>query len=266
MIKKIAFSTLAVAAVGGMVFGTDVFSYARTGYNTARDKIRSEVPIEFEIERAKQEVEQLLPEVRKSMHVIAEGQVEIEQLRKSIERKEKSLEEQEEAILSLNEDLKSGDTKFVYANRRYTVSEVEKDLAERFNRFKIAEETVKREKELLAAKEQAISAHRETLEGMLSQKKNLEAELERLNARVKALAARKQINSLEINDSQLNRAKSLIATIEKRLDVEDAVLAAEGDFNGLIPVETKRVEQDVDVARQIEDYFGKGRDVRVVQQ
>lgn len=257
MLKKAAVGTMAVAAVGGMIFGADLFSYVRTGVHSAQNRIRSEVPLEFEIERAREEVAQLIPEVRKSMHVIAQEQVAVANLRESIEQREVALEDQEEAILALTADLKSGESHFVYAGQAYTQNEVERDLAERFNRFKAAQETVNREKELLRAKEQALTTHRETLEGMLSQKKTLEVELERLQARLNTLNARKQIASIEVDESQLNRVKSLIKTIDERLDVEDAVLSADGEFSGLIPVEREVEVQEKNIANQVEEYFGR---------
>lgn len=256
MVRKIAVGTLVAATVGGLALGTEVFSYARTGVVSARDRIRSEVPIEFEIDRARQEVERLLPEVRKSVHLIAEEQVEVAQLEKSIARREATLAEQEEAILSLTADLKTSDTRFVYAGRKYNRNDVEKDLAERFNRFKVAEDTLKQEQQVLAAKQKALEANRRTLEEMLSQRKSLEVELERLEARLRTIDARKQVHGLEVDDSHLRRVQSLIATIEKRLDVEDAVLAAEGDLHGLIPVEQHAQEETGDIARRIEEYFG----------
>lgn len=256
MVKKVVVGTMIAATVGSMVLGREVFSYARTGITSARDRIRSEVPIEFEIERARKEVERLLPEVRKSLHLIAEEQVEVAQLKDSIARREASLAKQEDAILSLSADLKSGSAKFYYAGHKYTQHEVEKDLKERFNRFKSAEDTLKQERQVLAAKEQALNANRETLEGMLSQKKTLEVELERLQARLRTIDARKQIAGLTIDDSQLNRVKTLISTIEKRLDVEDAVLASEGDLNGLIPVERRDEEETGNIAEVIDNYFG----------
>lgn len=255
MIRKVAKGAVAMAALGGLVFGTDLFSYARTGISSARERIRSEVPIEFEIERARKEVDRLLPEVRKSVHLVAEEQVRVAQLKESVARREQSLAKQEEAILSLTADLKTGDSKFVYAGRRYNQREVEKDLAERFNRFKIAEDTVKREQQLLTAKEAALQANRETLEQMLSQKKDLEVQLEQLQARLQTVNARKQVHGLEIDDSHLNRVKALISRIENRLDVEDAVLAAEGDLNGLIPVEQREAESPEDVTNEVEAYF-----------
>ncbi len=258
MLRKAIVGIVAVFVIGGLILGKEVFSYARTGLSTARKNLRAEVPVEFEISRARQEVERLLPQVRKSLHVVAEEQVEVAQLQSSIAKKEKQLVTQEQAILSMTRDLRGKDSKFTYAGHRYTRPDVEKDLAERFNRFKIAEETVKRERQVLAAKESALAASRKTLEGMLSQRKTLEAELERLDARLRTVQARKEINGLQVDHSQLSRVKTLIAQIEKRLDVEDAVLAAEGDLNGLIPVEQEDKEEDAeDIATAVESYFGK---------
>ena len=56
----------------------------------------------------------------------------------------------------------------------------------------------------------------------------------------------------------------MIETIEKRLDVEDAVLAADGEFSGMIPVETDiEVTGNDNIAEAVEQYFGN--DVEIVE-
>jgi chromosome segregation ATPase len=213
--------------------------------------------VEFELQRAREEVKRLLPEIQRSLHLIAEEEVEVESLRESLAQKEARLASQEEAILSLSADLKSGDTKFVYMGRKFNVSQVQKDLTERFNRFTTLEETVKREQEMLVAKEAALESSRQTLSEMLSQRKDLEVELERLEARIRTVEARRAISAISIDDSQLARVKQLIKEIDKRLDVEDKVLDAEGNFGGLIPVETQEEEvQAEDILERIESRFG----------
>lgn len=256
MLKKAILGTLAAAGASGFFFGTDAVSYVKTGIASVRDAVRSEVPIEFEMERAKKEVQDLVPEIHKSLKLVAEQQVEIENLRSAVEKKTAALEEQEEAILALNEDLKSGDTQFVYAGRTYTVSEIQRDLTERFNRFTVAQATLKDQQSILAAKEQALKSHTETLEGMLSQKKDLEVQLEGLMARMQTIQARKQISDLSIDDSKLARAKSLINEIDKKLDVEAKILDSEGNFVGLIPVESKP-EVDTDISERVAQFFSQ---------
>lgn len=255
MIKKVAISSLALATLGTVVFGRDAYSYLCTGVQSVRDTVRGEVPVEFEIERARREVEQLVPEIRRSMHLIAREQVEVEHLTETIARREAELENQEEAILALSAKLKTGESRFVVAGRTYKDSEVQRDLAERFNRFKTAEAALNADRETRTAREQALQAHRDALEGMLSQRKNLEVEIDRLEARVRTIAARKTISDLAIDESQLAHCKALIREIDSKLDVEEKLLDADADFAGLIPVEEEAAVPE-DLMEQVDTYFG----------
>lgn len=254
VLKKTVMTGLTVLGVAGMVFGTQAWSYLRTGVSNVQTAVQSEVPIAFELDRARGEVEQLLPEIRKSLHVVAEEQVEVEHLKSALNVKSSALAEQQQSLVTLTTDLKSERTHFVYAGSSYDRPELEKDLAERFNRFKIAEESLKKEREMLVMKERALKVHQDTLEQMLSQKKTLEMELDRLQARLRTVESRKQISSLSIDDSKLAQVKAMIGTIDKKLDVEDAVLNAEGNFADLIPI-TKPEINPVDIVAQVESHL-----------
>ena len=249
---KAGLATLGIAAV---VFGTQAWSYIRTGVNNVQNAVQSEVPIAFELDRARNEVQQLLPEIRKSLHVVAEEQVEVEHLKAALDTKGGALAEQQQSLVTLTADLKSDRQHFVYAGSNYDRVELEKDLAERFSRFKIAEESLKKEREMLVMKTRALTIHRDTLEKMLSQKKTMELELDRLQARLRTVESRKQISSLSIDDSKLAQVKSMIGTIDKKLDVEDAVLDAEGNFSDLIPI-TKPAISTVDIVAAVEAHLG----------
>lgn len=256
MIKKIAIGSAATIVVGTFLFGRDVFSYISTGANSVRDAVLSEVPIEFEIERARNEVEQLLPEIRQSMHVIAKEQVEVDHLEEAIARREAELANQEEAILELSAALESGNTRLTVAGRTYTASVVERDLRERFNRYQVAEDALEQDRLTLAARREAMVAHRQALESMLSQRQDLDVELERLEARLRTIEARQTISDLNIDDSQLARCKSLIDEIDAKLDVEEELLDADANFAGLIPVETE-VDFESNILEEVAVYFSQ---------
>ncbi|MFV0445218.1 MAG: hypothetical protein ACK5Q5_16700 [Planctomycetaceae bacterium] len=255
MVRKVALGTLAVAAVSTFVFGRDAISYLTTGADNVRAAVRSGVPVEFEIERARKEVANLTPEIRNSLHVIAEQEVEVQNLRNAIARQEEKLGTQEDAIQTLSGDLKSGGDTFKYAKHTYNRKAVQKDLADRFNRFKVAEDAIERDRQSLAAKEQALDSMKVKVEEMLSARKDLEVEIDRLEARLRSVEAAETVASLEIDDSQLARARSLITEIHKELDVRQKLVDAEVNFSGTIPV-----EQDEAVSEDIEDevaaYFG----------
>jgi chromosome segregation ATPase len=256
MIRKLVVGSAVALALGTFVFGRDVLSYLRTGFHSVRAAVKSEVPIEFELQRARTLVDQLVPDIRQCMHVIAEQQVDIEHLNDSLARKEADLGKQREAILTLRADLGSGKGQLVYAGRTYSPHDVKRDLATRFERFKAAEEILAADRKILAAREQTLKANREKLDGMLQAKKELEVKLEQLQARLQTVRAAETVSTLAVDDSNLSHARALIAELNKQLDVREKILDAEGTFTGLIPVEATEsplVPEDID--QQIDAYF-----------
>ena len=122
MLKKGLVGLAVAALVGTFVFGREAVSYVRVGCQNVRNAVKSEVPIEFEIERARTLVDQLVPDIRQCMHVVAEQQVDIEHLQAALAQKETDVAKQKDAILALRTDLGSGKSAFVYAKHSYTVS------------------------------------------------------------------------------------------------------------------------------------------------
>lgn len=259
MLKKSLIGAGIALTLGAFVFGKDVFSYARTAGSSVRNAVKSEVPIEFEVQRAREMVENLVPDIRRCMHVIAEQQVDIEHLQREIARKDTELEQQKTAILALRQDLDSGDSTFVYASRTYTSDEVKRDLANRFGRYKVAKESLDRDSEILDARRQALAANEKRLDNMLASKQQLEVKVEQLEARLKTLQATQSVATIEFDDSQLVRAKKLIAELDKQLDVEQRLQDADGKFTELIPVDAEP-PVPADITGQIDSYFDDGVD------
>jgi hypothetical protein len=266
MVKKALCGTAIAVGLGALIFGHDFHSYARTWGTSVRDAVKSEVPVEFEVERARKMIEDLVPDIRNCMSVIAEQQVDIEHLTTDINRKSSALVKQKEAIMTLRTDLDSGKSTFRYANHSYTTTEVKRDLSKRFDRFKIAEETLGRQEQILGARNKALTANQEKLENMLVMKGDLEVQIEQLEARMKAIQAAETVSTLEIDHSQLARAKKLIRELNRQLDVKEKVLDAEGKFTGLIPVEASQDSEAAnDIAEQVDAYFMGESDTQIAE-
>jgi len=264
MLKK-SLLTLAVAGtLGTLAFGRDLYSYLRTAGGEARQALKAGVPIEFEIQRARDMVESLIPEVRTCMHVIAEEEVNIDHLNREIAKAETGLERQKSEILVMRKDLESNQATFQYASRRYTADEVRQDLAQRFQRFKTVESTLASQQEIRRQRERSLVAAREKLESMLNEKRTMEVEIEHLEARLKQVQAAQAANHLSVDDSGLSRARQLITELNKQLDVETRLMDSQGHFTGLIPVAT-REPAPADLARQIDQHFRVGAPVETVE-
>ena len=254
MIKQAIYGVAALGALATFVFGRDVVSYARTWGGSVRQAVKREVPLDFEVARARELIENLVPDIRNCMHIIAEQEVDVEQLTAEIARKDTDLAAQKDVILARQTDLKSGQVSFVLASQTYSADQVRTDLAKRFDRFKVAEETLKRERQVLDARQKALRANREKLDNMLAAKTDMELQIEQLEARLKAVQAAETISTVSIDDSELTRAKKLIRDLNKQLDVKEKVLATDAKMTDLIPIETKSTAPK-DLEAQIEAYF-----------
>ena len=159
MLKKTLIGAAALMALGTFVFGRDAISYASTWGKSVRTAVKSEVPLEFEIDRARVEVENLVPDIRDMMHVIASAQVDIEYKAKEVARKDVAADSQKKALLALRGDLGSGRSEFVYASHTYTANEVRKDLEKRFKQFKVAESSLESDRQILRAWQKTMNAN-----------------------------------------------------------------------------------------------------------
>jgi len=252
MIKRVIVGTGVALLLGLLFFGRDVFSYVRTSAGYVKDSVRETVPMEFQIERARHMIKGLVPEIRKNMHVIAKEEVEVEQLEKQIADATGKLAKDKEEVLRLRSDLATGKEAFTYASREYKASQVKIDLVNRFQRYKTSEATLASLEEICGARQRSLEAARQKLEGMLAEKRQLEVDVENLDARLQMVAAAQTTSDYNFDDSKLGRAKELIADLRTRLDVASKLVNAEDYFQDEIPLDEPAPEN---IVEQVSEYF-----------
>ena len=108
MIKKVVLIGVGVGLLGLLVLGTGAMSYVRTSASYVKDSVHNTVPIEFQIKRARRMIEDLVPEVRKNMHVIAKEEVEVERLEKEIAQLTEESAQDKDHLMRLKGDLETG--------------------------------------------------------------------------------------------------------------------------------------------------------------
>ena len=199
-------------------------------------------------------IQDLVPEVRKNMHVIAKEEVDVQRLEEQIANSESKLAKDKEQILRLKTDLATAKDTYQYGGRNYTAAEVKTDLANRFERYRTAEATLASLKQVRDARVKSLAAARQKLEGMLAQKRQLQVEVENLEARNQMVAAAQTTSNYQFDDSQLGRAKELVQNVKTRLEVSEKLVNAESEFQGEIPLDKASPQNIVD---QVGDYFGE---------
>jgi hypothetical protein len=252
MCKKLFVSVFSVGAVAVLLFGTSAWSYITTGYERAATQVEEAVPLDFQIDRARKMVRDLEPEIRRSIQVIAKEEVEVETLDKRIKTAEAKAGKEKSEIMQLQSDLSSGKNVFRYAGHEFTRDRVKEDLSRRFHRFKTSDATIGSLCDMRDARQRNLDAANEKLSAMMSAQKQLEVEVENLEAKLKLVEVAQASSDLQFDDSKLSRAKSLMADIHAKLDVAAKLANTDVNYHDEIPRDASSAE---DITDQVAEYF-----------
>ena len=254
MIRKMLLAGGGAALLGVVFVGRDAFSYLRTTAGYVTGAVQEAVPVEFQVDRARGMIQDLTPEVRKNMHVIAKEEVEVQRLDEQIAANRAKLAKEKEQLLRLKTDLAVGKSEYAYADRTYTAAEVRCDLANRFERYKTGEATLASLTDMRNARQKSLAAARQKLEGMLASKRQLQVEVENLDARVQMVAAAKATSQYQFDDSRLGHVKELVTTLRNRLEVDERLVNSESHFHDEIPLDRATPGN---IVEQVTEHFAK---------
>lgn len=255
MIRKVIVTAAGVFLVGAVFMGRDVVSYLRTTYGYFKQAVHQTVPMEFQIQRARQMLKDLTPEVQKNMHLIAKEEVEVQRLQSQIDQADGRLGKEKQQLSELNRAASSGKEVFQFGGRKYSIEQVKLDLANRFERYKTGEATLGSLRQMHTARQRSLEAARQKLEGMLVAKRQLQVEIENIEARNQMVAAAQTTSNYNFDDSRLGRLKELITDLRTRLDVDERLVSAESCCHDEIPLDQPSPEG---IVERITKYFEAG--------
>jgi len=256
MICKVAKKGLIGAALGaaalGLVFGTAAPSYVKTSFHKARQSVKGSVPVEFEIERAKQEIAALEPAINNGIESLAIAMVEAEQLEKEIVAIRGELNEEGRQLQALNEHLKTGDLHLT-GGVAYSEKEVKNDLARRMDHYKLVKNILGDKQETLKIRQKNVLSAREGLVAMQAAKRDLTARVEGIQARLNQINASRTSNEFNFDSSAVGQAKKTVTELESKLEQMARIDDLKGKYaeRGV----SITVEPGRDVSKEIEAEF-----------
>jgi hypothetical protein len=250
---------LAVVGLAGTFFlGGDMLSYVSSSAKSVRTAVKDSVPIEFELARARDMLENIQPEMYANIRIIAKEEVEVAALKADIEESEKALTEEESQVSKLRQTLETQFASYQIGHRKYTRQDLTEDLTRRFERVTQADMVLEGKRRLLATREQSLQAAMQLLERTKSQRKLLAVKIEGLEGKYRLIQAAATGSHVEVDSSKLAQADKLLREIKKRLDVAERVLAHESRF--VQPIEFDNpVISEIDLFEQIDNYFSPAR-------
>ncbi len=237
MLKKMMIAGGALALLSSLSVGVPLWSYARCGIKGVTKAAGDAMPLEWELKRARQMIDDLKPEIEANAHQIAREKVQTQRLVRDLESTEAKLAKAKSDISRLNDDLSEDSAIYAYGGRTYTAAQVKTDLTNRAKRYMTREATAEKLRQMLAHREASLQAAHQQMDAMLSAKRQLEVEVENLQARMAALRVAQTNSRLNLDDSRLSHTRDLLDEIATRIDVQEETLSVDVEYFGEIDLD-----------------------------
>ena len=259
MCKKIGILALAVVAGLFLLNKTNVGSYAGLAWSKVKAKAARSVPPEVELERIRNEIAQIQPDMKQTLSAMAEEMVAVDNLREDVNKTRAALAHQKDTILSMKRDVENAkDLKFVvYDQREYPVARIREKLARDWESYKVCEEGLKTKEKLLEAREQGLTVARENLAAMRAKKEQLEVEVAQLEAELKNVRLAQTRSNFQVDDSRLARINASLQGVRDRLKVMKTEQDLRGQFANDLDIPVEKKAKTAEVLKEIDDHFGK---------
>jgi len=234
----------------------NICSYVATGVSGARESFKGSVPVEFELERARQMVKDLDPEIKKQVHEVAKLKVEVKRLEQDVEKRADHLAAQQEILLQRQASYDEGSSFVTYGDTNYTRDQLKADLEARFVRFKSEKSTVENLTAIMQTRQSSLIAAEKNLQETKLAKKDLVVEIERLETEMRKVDLEKTRTSYTYDDSKVAKIRGLLDEIGTRIDVEATMVGAEAASSDVIP-DDAGVETNTNISEEISTYFSE---------
>ena len=246
MLKKLVLAGTAATLLSGLTIATPIGSYARCGWSYMTNTASDAVPLEWELNRARQLIVDLKPEIQQNARRIAQEKTDVVRLQRELSTTDEKLAKAKNDIERLTNDLRDESSVYSYGGVTYTSAQVKSDLGNRFKRFQTRQQTSEKLRQMLAAREASLAAASERMDAMLDAKRQLEVEVENLQARLGALRVAQTSTQLHLDDSALSDTRRLLDDIATRIDVEEETMKVDVEYFGEINLDEPSDENLLD--------------------
>ena len=266
MLKKITLGVVAVALLAGLAFGGKLIPYSQTAYSKFRDVANDSVPVSFQLDAARQQLQAIGPEIKSMVHEVAKEKVQINKLLVDLKQHRQMLDFSKKEMLALRNHLVSGDEFYVAVNnKKFDNKRVEEDLQHRFSIYKTAEATFEKKQEIITIREKSLGNALVMLEQAKVQRQELEVQIENLSARNRMNEVIAMASELDVDTRQLAKAREMLSDLDATISADEEYLNIMPGFRGQIPVSADSVLPTTDVLKEMDEYFGEGSKANEVE-
>jgi hypothetical protein len=263
MFKKLLILSGLLVVVGwafGSNAGREIMSYAKTGWKEVRNATKKVVPIEFEIKRAEDLLnnldrtdDRLITALAGQMQAVRSSERDVELMTATIESKKAELQARTEELKTLQV---STNNKSI-TQRDMTALQLEKD----FKTFKIAEATLKNKQGMFDQLQTRVKSLQEQREGLKGQRAELASRVTKLKTdldflKVAQMKARHAGEDFQV--AEVAQLRELVDSLEGRIETS----LIEHQLREDIKTNEKPAQKTIsptNITLEIESYFNSGK-------
>jgi hypothetical protein len=236
-VKLTALTTASAAAIGGLVFGSDLVSYVRSSCSTISTAVKDNIPVDFQIRRVRDLLDDSVPEMQKNIRLMAEQEVDISSMKTDIVQCRQSLDQEKRRLQKLRDALATSQSSFTFGELTYTREQLTEELAQSFDSYKQAEAALEQKAQLLDTRQKALAEETVAMERTNAQRAALQSQADALEGRYRLVQATASGTDLSIDSSKLAQAQQAMTDLQHQLDVSEQVLATEAKFTRPIQID-----------------------------
>jgi chromosome segregation ATPase len=258
MFRKAIYSIVGLSIVGGLLLGSNAIPYVQTAFNNIRSTAHDSVPVAFQLDAAKSQLKKIDPEIKDMVWQIAKEKAQVKKLGTQVEQQNAQLKRQYDEMMTLREHVGSGEKFYVGTNgKAYTNERVQEDLRHRFTMYQTAEKTREKSKEILNLRQASLDSALAQLDEAKQQQRELEIQIENLQARHRMNEVVATASQINIDNSQLSKTREMIEDIDARLSTQEEMLNLIPKYTGQIPVDADQSVSPGNILDDMDAYFNQ---------
>lgn len=230
MCKKIVAVTLGAILAVYVLSHTRVGSYATTAFKQLREDAGNQVSVEFEIQRLKNEVAKLDPDININRKSVAQEKVALDTLHEEVQGLQTKLDEHKGEIRRVSAELKNGARSVSFSGQEYTATQATDKLDSMVDSAERFERTVASKKRTLDARERMYEASKKNLLAMRDEKAKLEEQIAELEATYREVQLQQTQSKHQFDCTRLAEIKKSLEGLKTRIKVEKTELELAGEL------------------------------------
>jgi chromosome segregation ATPase len=253
-IWKICLTVAIVLGFGYVVFGGNNFRwFVKSKVAEAKGEVWDSISLQTKLGMAKKAHEEMKPLAVKYTKQVVMAEWDVDQIQARVKEYESGMVYSKSQILKEKEDLsaatKAGKKTVNYKGTEYTLEDLEKDLAKKFEVYQSNEQILVDLRKTLESRKTTLDNYRTALGNAEKTASQLGAKITLLESRLAAVESNPKV----VLDDKSGDLKALIADIDANITAAERVTKAAGGFDtGLQVPDPKSTE---DMLKKIDEHF-----------